>query len=103
MPDYTGDLQHCADTDGAKGAELAHEVHRQRAIQYLNRVKGETSRPIGVRKRRRLKSMQWGLALDSCLMYATNHGLDFYGIANTKRRNVPAHMWPSLVVVPDQG
>ena len=50
MPDNTGDLQHCVETDDAKGAELAREVHRQRAIQYLNRVKGETSKPIAVRK-----------------------------------------------------
>ena len=71
--DYTGDLQHCAQINDAEGTAEAREVHRVQAIAYFNRMKGDSTKPIAARKRRRLKSMHWGLALDNCLMSRCFH------------------------------
>ena len=103
MPDYTGDLNHCAAIADQPGLLEAREQTRARALAYLRRMTGDTASPIGARKRKRLKSMHWGLALDNALMYATSRGLDFYEITDDLRRTTPPHKWPSLTIVPDQG
>ena len=105
MADYTGEIAHCAEAGDVEGLAQAKEQWRRRALQYLKRASGTQTDPKdgpSTRKRRRLKAMHWGLALDNCMQFGTGAGLDRFELTPEKLQTDP-YTWPTLTVVPDQG
>ena len=101
MADYTGDLQFCPEVGHVAGHAEATALWRKRAVRYISKSNGDSDKPKA-RKRRRIKSMHWGLALDNCLSYCTGVGLETFSINSATLASCPFE-WPSLTVVPDQG
>ena len=105
MADYIGEIAHCAEAGDVGGLAQAKEQWRRRALQYLKRASGTQTDPKdgpSTRKRRRLKAMHWGLALDNCMQFGTGAGLDRFVLTPEKLQTDP-YTWPTLIVVPDQG
>ena len=107
MADYTGDIAHCEDAGDEAGKQEAKEAWRKRALQYIvrtspNNTTDDTIKAPALKKRRRVKSMHWGLALDNCLQFTTGTGLERFELTSEKRETNP-YCWPSLSIVPDQG
>ena len=107
MADYTGDIAHCEAAGDEAGKLAAKEAWRARALQYVQRTSAEgiadyTIKPPPHKKRKRVKSMHWGLALDNCLQFTTGAGLERFEITSAKKQSDP-YLWPSLSIIPDQG
>ena len=105
MADYTGDITHCEAAGDTEGKRLAIEAWRNKAVQYISRSSAnpeDVVRVAPVKKRKRLKSMHWGLALGDRLQFSTGEGLEQFELTTEKLETDP-YKWPSLCIVPDQG
>ena len=102
MADYTGELAFAQDIDDQAAAEDAKEQWRKRAIRYIAKSAEEQPAEKAPQKRKRMKAMHWGLALDNCISYATGSGLDRYKLDSATLATCPFE-WASLTVIPDQG
>ena len=102
MTDYGGELDFCKQVGDEAGFSEARQSVRTRALTFLQRGLESASVERTTRKRRRMKSMLWGLALDNCLQFTTGKGLEAFELTDSVRALNPCD-WPRLDVVPDQG
>ena len=82
----------------------ARPAWRNRAARFLARDPAEApdaKRPCT--KRRRVKTLEWLLALDNGLRVCTGAGLGAFRVAEEPLDTSSGFTWPSLCVAPDQG
>ena len=103
MGDYSGELELEHVTQNAPAVKKLKTDWVGRAVSFMGRGLTAGVGPVGrVAKRKRVKSMHWGVCLDNCLLFATGRGIDAFEITKSVRERNP-YEWPCLQVVPDQG
>ena len=103
MADYGGELTLQAECGDQKAVEETKEKWVQRATRFMGRgLSGGVGLLGKACKRKRVKSMHWGLALDNCLKFTCGHGVEAFELTEKVRQKCP-YDWPKLQVIPDQG
>ncbi len=109
MRDYRGDLSIANDIGDVDEVQACKASHRQRAKAFLSSgvaagAAGTDDGPVERnRKRYRVKSLEWGIAVDNGLRVSTGLGFERYDITEAIRTNADPFGWPMLSIAPDQG
>ncbi len=108
MKDYRGEAQITSDIGDHQGFAIAKAAYRYEARAYLDKglaaAAGSDIGPVEPRrKRHRVKSLEWGLAVDNCLLFCTGAGFGKFDVTASIRESKCPYDWPALSVAPDQG